>query len=79
MAHKRLSHCFHLAVKGATAIGYLRIGKMAGYRPTQIRKPADETDFEKNCCRPLQGGSGRPQRQARWDAGSEAKGCRRNR
>lgn len=22
---------------------------MAGYRPTQIRKPSDETDFEKNC------------------------------
>jgi cellulose synthase operon protein C len=22
---------------------------MVGYRPTQIRKPSDETDFEKNC------------------------------
>ncbi|PSJ56188.1 restriction endonuclease [Kumtagia ephedrae] len=22
---------------------------MVGYRPTQIRKPADETEFEKNC------------------------------
>jgi hypothetical protein len=23
--------------------------KMAGYRPTQIRKPSDETEFERNC------------------------------
>src|ERR1700756_5152635 len=22
---------------------------MAGYRPTQIRKPSDETEFERNC------------------------------
>jgi hypothetical protein len=36
---------------------------------TQIRKPSDETDFEKNCVVLIQGDSGGPERQARRNEG----------